>query len=327
MINCPIEIQKEELNSASPILPQSIPIFRPKTKKVRRIITRPIIPSSPSFKKSTDSLAWVPISPPPYARSSHPLDVSCLLSDLHQLQTLSSLSHLQPFVQLSSNLEEQVTIKEFCQLISPFEEINQQAINLYLHLLSRQFDTKILDTSFYTTLQQQGWSRVNPWFCNHSSRRRVRPSTPALSGESSISFPCHVNGYHWVEVTRREVEGRVFFLCADDMNNPATEAQVRAIISSRDPLFFPETASWIPCHNYTYHPHSNECGINTMLALMIQALHPSPSPSILLPYMHTNQAQIGRSWIATCLLNSSIPQEPLEWIISQPQYPFRILHK
>jgi len=220
---------------------------------------------SPSFRKPTDSLEWVPISPPPYARSSHPLDVSCLLSDLHHLWTLSSLSHSQPFVQLSLNLEEQVTIMELRQLIRPFKEINQQVINLYLHLLSHQFDTKILDTSFYMTLQQQGWSGVKPWFRDHSSRRRVKPSTPAPSSESSNSIPCHVNGCHWVAVTRREVEGCVFFLYADDMNNPVTEAQVRATISSSDPLIFPETASWIPCHNYTYHPHSNECGIHTML--------------------------------------------------------------
>ncbi len=59
------------------------------------------------------------------------------------------------------------------------------------------------------------------------------------------------------------------------------------------------------------------------VALIIQALHPSPSPSILLPYMHSNLAQIERSWIATSLLNSSIPQEPLEWIITHPQIPFQ----
>jgi hypothetical protein len=125
-----------------------------------------------------------------------------------------------------------------------------------------------------------------------------------------------------VAVACRELDGNIIFLYADDMNSPATKAQVKKTLSTSDKTFFPETASWINCLNYTYLPHSNKCGIRSLLAMTVQALHPKPSSTILLPYMHGNIANFGQSWLATTLLNSFIPPEPLTWILAQSNFHF-----
>jgi hypothetical protein len=270
-----------------------------------------------------NSLKWTPTSILRYSRSFHPLDLSCSTTDLLRLATLASLPQASPFTYLTSNPEDRVLVKDLRDLISPSNPINQQVINLYLQPLCNQFNIKMLDSGFYSNHRQCGWDAVHSWFLHQSSRRRWSPTTPAISGDLSITIPCHVHGCHWVAITRREIDGRVVFLYTDDMNNLVTETQVRSTLSSGDAQFFPATASWITCQNYTYQPHFNKCGIRTLLALSIQAIHPCPSPSILLPYMHGNLSQIGRAWIALSLLNSAIPQAPLYWILSHPLEPFQ----
>jgi len=168
-----------------------------------------------------------------------------------------------------------MTVQDLCHLLSPTSAINQQAIQLYLHIFCSQFQTTLLDTGFFTQLHQGGWSRVHSWFSSQkptSSRRRKRP---LLSEESSIYIPCRVNNCHWVAVTRREVGDKVIFLYADDTNNPGKEHMVRNTLSSSHPIFYPASTQ--------YQPHSNECGIRTLLALSIQALYHDSHPDILLP--------------------------------------------
>jgi hypothetical protein len=158
---------------------------------------------------------------------------------------------------------------------------------------------------------------VSRWFLNPLSRRQHRPYTPAISGESAILIPCHVNGCHWVAVTHWESQGNVTFLYADDMNSTSVETTIRNTFSASNPVFFLSNAKWINCHNYTFLPHSNESGIHTLLSLSIQANHPIPSEYNLLPLMHQNLSQIGRAWVALSIINSAIPHEPLQWTINQ----------
>jgi hypothetical protein len=42
---------------------------------------------------------------------------------------------------------------------------------------------------------------------------------------------------------------------------------------------------------------------------------------MLLPYMHGNLAQIGRVWLATCIMRSYIPPEPLQDILYKSPHP------
>jgi hypothetical protein len=123
-----------------------------------------------------------------------------------------------------------------------------------------------------------------------------------------------------VAVTRREIQGQVIFLYANDMNSASTERTVRNILATSNPDFFPASAKWVTCQNYTYLPHSNECGIRTLLALTLQAMHPNLSENILLPIMHHNLAQIGRAWITLSLLNSDISLGPVQWAFSATGY-------
>jgi hypothetical protein len=60
--------------------------------------------------------------------------------------------------------------------------------------------------------------------------RRNLPGTiscPNKSGESIILLTYHVNGFHWVAVSRKEHNGVVSFYYADDLNCPCTEAKIK----------------------------------------------------------------------------------------------------
>jgi hypothetical protein len=46
-------------------------------------------------------------------------------------------------------------------------------------------------------------------------------------GESVILLPYHIHGFHWVAIARREIQGHVLFLYADDLNCPSTEEMVK----------------------------------------------------------------------------------------------------
>jgi hypothetical protein len=199
-------------------------------------------------------------------------------------------------------------------LIDPGSPINQQIINFFLHQFSAQFDTNFLDTGFFSLLRDNGWNRVQSWVIPRRASNR-RPSS--LLECPVLSIPCHINDCHWVAVTRRIVSGQVYFLYADDMNSKQSENIVKQIFANSDPRFYPSTSVWITCNNYTFLPHSNECGIRTLLALIFQALQPNPHPNILLPYMHSNLAQIGRTWVAASLIHSHIPTDPIQELLNQ----------
>jgi len=133
----------------------------------------------------------------------------------------------------------------------------------------------------------------SPSFSSVTSATTVTPQSFSSSlGDPAITIPCHINGNHWVMVTRREILGQVIFLYANDLNNTTTENRVKNTLSSANQIFYPPTAIWMKCYNYTFSPHSNECGIRSLLAASIQAVHPAPHENILLPYMHYNLAQI-----------------------------------
>jgi hypothetical protein len=266
------------------------------------------------------SKLWYPSPSLPFIRSSHPFDVSCSSIDLRRLPYLTSLPPSTIISFVKSLPLENLQVRDLRNLLSPQSPINQQVINLYVSLLCHQCSLKCLDSSFYSTLKDKGWHHVSRWFSNPSSMRRRRQSTPSLVGEPAILIPCHVNGCHWVAVTRREIQGRVIFLYADDMNSPSTEKVVLQTLSTSNHDFYPSSTLWITCKNTTYLPHSNERGIRTLLALTIQAMHPNPSNTILTPIMHPNLAQIGRAWIALSIINGVIPVRPVHWALKEMGY-------
>jgi hypothetical protein len=74
------------------------------------------------------------------------------------------------------------------------------------------------------------------------------------------------------------------------------------------------------CKCTTYHPHSNECGPCTKLALHVLALHPTPNPEMLLPLMDANLAQIARLWVAASLINGEFRNDVFTYTFSLSQF-------
>jgi hypothetical protein len=117
-------------------------------------------------------------------------------------------------------------------------------------------------------------------------------------------MPIFVNSNHWVALVRRIINNQVVFIYADDLNNINIEAEIKYLIQQKtDNEFYPTNALWMTCKGYTYFPHSNECGARMLLALHMMALHPKPYQEMLLPIMHSNLAQISRTWIAAMLIS------------------------
>jgi hypothetical protein len=91
------------------------------------------------------------------------------------------------------------------------------------------------------------------------------------------------------------------------MNDSNIAHDVRMLITNHtDQSFCPPNTEWVQCDTIHYLPHSNECGPRTILALNLFAIHPHPHKQMLLPFMHSNIAQISRKWIALSLLQGII---------------------
>ena len=258
----------------------------------------------------TDSTAdprpasWCPHTTLTLVRSNHPLDSACKEETLQLLQQYCR----QPVVTVCVRHPEieflGVTTKELRDLISFSSPINDTIITCYLEKLTRHYNISYMTTAMVYILRRQGWDRMKTYFALHRNRPRTN-TRPNITGESAIILPCFVDDCHWVAVVRREIQGQTIFLYADDLNDPNTEESIKTLLSNHtSPEFYPLTAKWIQCYNYTYRPHSNECGPRTLIAATIMALHPEPSSHILLPVMHHNLAQISRTWISCQLIQT-----------------------
>jgi len=168
-----------------------------------------ILPNKRSTSAPPIPSSWQPPHKLPHARCDHPLDEDWTVDEPSKIQSICSMATSTTFVSLPDRPLDRVSVGELCALISHNSEINQQIINIYLKLLNCQFKIPFLDSSFYTLLKDNSWNRVTSWFQpNH--RKRSYDSRPSLQ-DSVIAIPCHVNGCHWVAITRRVTNGRVSF--------------------------------------------------------------------------------------------------------------------
>jgi hypothetical protein len=60
------------------------------------------------------------------------------------------------------------------------------------------------------------------------------------------------------------------------------------------------SSNWclMDCQSFTYHPHSNECGPSSILALMVIILHFYSSSGMLILFIHYNITKLCRWWVA-----------------------------
>jgi len=197
-------------------------------------------------------------------------------------------------------------------------------MNTYLDIVTTENKIHYLSTYFVTKLRQdKKWSLMQRWFA--TSYRPELPHRPRIDCPT-ILIPCHVNNCHWVAIVRRIIHGRITFLYADDMNHEPTEMALRALLRHHtDDEFYPSSAQWIKCHSTTYSPHSNECGLRTLLALIILGLHPDPDEFCLAPFMSGNLAQISRYWAAATLLRGRSIVPNLS-VVPNRHSPVRVSH-
>lgn len=154
-----------------------------------------------------------------------------------------------------------------------------------------------------------GWPTALQTYFLHSSSSRYahRTKSKPCFDSATILIPFHVHGAHWVTIARWMVSGRTYFLCSDNLNSARTEALIRDYLLSLNTLFEfnPPDSIWINCRGFTYYPRSNECGPRSLLALSVFCCTTVIDKSILLPFMHTNLAQICRWWVGKILITAS----------------------
>jgi hypothetical protein len=200
---------------------------------------------------------WLPSIQLQHRRSSHPLDIGISSYKLNlvkqycnlQQNTIIAYSKLRPRVMISTaNLR---------QLISHGQPINDEIIYLFLEIYCSFFDYTFLTEKFLTLLKRNGWSHTQRYFADTTRGQCRSINKPYLNGEPAIAIPCFVNEAHWVAVARREIQGQVYFLYSDDLNNPSTEEYVKQTLSKETcPTFYPPTAKRINCKSYIYIPTS-----------------------------------------------------------------------
>jgi len=266
---------------------------------------------------------WRPQAQLSYERSNHPLDLACTRQHLGLIVQYCNRTPTVRFVQHATKGEMHVTTTGLRDLLSHHKPIVDDTVTLYLELLTTQYNITFLATNTIPKLRVEGWSTVQQSFAAFRNRRCTN-TRPQMSGESAIIIPCFVDGCHWVTVVRREVNNQVYFLFADDLYNSRTEQDMKRLLSTEhtSETFYPLSAKWIACRNYTYIPHSNECGPRSLIAATIMALHPSPSNYILLPCMHQNLAQISRTWVAMSLLTNNINHSAVTALCSPSRATF-----
>jgi hypothetical protein len=251
-------------------------------------------------------VTWQPSTNLAVTRTRHPLDTPWQDTDLQLIIDTCQLPQHSVIAYSKIKPATYITVKDLHNLIEHNSLTNDDTMALFLELYCSSYNTCFLCPQFLPFLDIEVLRHVKRFFTTNTQSKPRTVHCPRLQGEPSIAIPCFVNNNHWVGLVRREVKGQVIFLYVDDLNNRNTERRVKHLITTKtDRQFCPTSARWIVCKNYTYHPHSNECGPRMLIAITVLMTHQSPHEGILLPYMHPNLAQIARTFVAASLLTGT----------------------
>jgi ribonuclease HI len=256
--------------------------------------------------------AWEPAHKLQYREPTHLLDLAIPMTTKEKIKLYCQ--HHKDAVIIHSKQKPHivVTTQDLRNLVSHGKSINDETIYLFLEIFCSSCDLTFLSEKFFTLLKRNGWQQVRRYFAQNLTSKGRSTTKPCITGEQAIAIPCFIHGCHWIAVVRREIQGRVFFLFSDDMNNSETEKEIKQVLSTTtDENFYPTTATWIHCKAPTYIPHSNECGPRSLLAISIMMLHPNPHHLMLMAYMNPNIAQISRIWVAATLISGTPHSLPM----------------
>ena len=188
----------------------------------------------------------------------HNLLTPDILAALPLLKSYCQLSPRTIFPRSYSNPTIMVTISHLRELLSYSSPTNNKVICLFSDLLSQSNSAVTYVKPYFSHyLVTDVWHRAKVFFTLHIASSRCKHNRPAISGESNILIPFFIHSNHWVAVSRHEACGSVTFLYADDLNSPATEANVKRLLSHTDPAFYPPNSTWTVCHNTAFIPRSN----------------------------------------------------------------------
>jgi hypothetical protein len=180
-----------------------------------------------------------------------------------------------------------------------------------LVLKSSTTNLHFLDTDFHRDLYIHGWNYAYlKYFQQKNSSRHAQTTKfkPSLKS-ATIIIPIHINDNHWIALVRRTIETKTYFFYSDDLNSSNSEETIRSLYSPNNNTcseFHPAKSEWINVISYTYIPNSYKCGPRSLLAMSTMALHPNPSPYMLLPLMDKNIGQISRWWVANTIITASL---------------------
>ncbi len=87
------------------------------------------------------------------------------------------------------------------------------------------------------------------------------------------------------------------------------------------------SSNWclMDCQSFTYHPHSNECGPSSILALMVIILHFYSSSGMLILFIHYNITKLCRWWVAKTPIEVTFNPYPTSQLFKKKR--MRILHR
>jgi len=270
----------------------------------------------------------------PISRSNHPLDKSILTHHIESIQHQIALGQINPDLPLTTipgNSITSISLTSFLRLLKFNSPIDDSIFHGFLSLVHYSHkNIHCLDTNFSRDLFHLGWQHafrkyfLHNFSSKYSHKTKIEPSIDS----PDILIPIHIDGCRWVALNHRWINNITYFFYADDMNSPKTEDTIKHHFSTHSTSveFNPHNSICVNCTNYTYHPHSNECGPRSLLALSIFGTHPSPTRNMFIPFMHPNIAQISRWWIAASLIRNVFDHAPLLDVIPTPNISTTSLH-
>jgi hypothetical protein len=171
----------------------------------------------------------------PICRSNHPLDTSISLTHIQHIQQqfFQSLSNPSNPLTLSTGVHSSdINLSSFSKLLQFGQPIDDSIIQSFLTIMvANNPKTKVLDTNFSRDLINKGWEAAFYKYFLHSSSSRYaqRSQKKTTINTPIILIPFHIHDAHWVTITHRIIQNRVYFLYSDDMNSPNTKERIQVI--------------------------------------------------------------------------------------------------
>jgi hypothetical protein len=185
------------------------------------------------------------------ARKGNHIPENLLSPQMEEVIIASTRLHSQDVILfLTENRIQSVTASHIQELLTHGSMTSDSILNTFLDVFCAIFQLHYLSALFYTVLKRdKNWNNVQDWFATGSQKCSSKPSLQS----NTILIPCHIQGIHWVGMVRRIIQNQVWFLYADDLNQPSVEAEIKYNLSTyANHEFYPSNAIWLNCKTITF---------------------------------------------------------------------------